>query len=92
MSKTEIDYRQSSGVDAAGGAAPQGGGDQPPTLAGKAGPMENRDTRGTSALLPEGGCSRGILLNAHCLLWEIRLLGAKNTGSDLIAELSANIW
>lgn len=39
----DLDYRQGSSVDAAGGAAPQGSEDQPPTLAGKAGPVENRD-------------------------------------------------
>lgn len=45
------------------------------TLAGKAGPMKSRETLHTG-LLSEGGCSIVIFLNARCLLWEIRLLGA----------------
>lgn len=46
-------------MDAAGGAAPQGGGYQPPTLAGKAGPTESQDTWGTSALLLKEDAAEG---------------------------------
>ena len=64
----------------------------PPTLAGKAGPMKSREACCMPGLLSERGCSRVMFLNAHCLLWEIRLLGTEKIESALIAELSANIW